>query len=243
MRIGIIAALPGELKPLVKGWERLPIVKGSGIRMWQTQIAGADVVAVCAGMGSAAARRAFTAAEFLGPLDAVYSVGWAGATDQQFVPEACYVVSQVIDAQTGERFECALQSQSRLRLVTAPHVANAMEKQRLWRSYEAGMVDMEAVAVARLAQMREIPFSCVKAISDEHSADLPDLNPFIDAQGQMKMGAFLGYIALHPRYLPALVSLGMHSAVASKHLAKALKVILQGKDLEVENRLGLKLGG
>jgi adenosylhomocysteine nucleosidase len=76
LRIGIIAALPGELKPLVRGWQKMPVASGSGIAMWQTARARADVVAVCAGMGAPAARRAFTAAEFAGSLDMVFS--WVG---------------------------------------------------------------------------------------------------------------------------------------------------------------------
>jgi adenosylhomocysteine nucleosidase len=53
--------------------------------MWQRpEITGRDeVIAVCAGMGAAAARRAFAAAEFLGAMDLVLSVGWAGALREE----------------------------------------------------------------------------------------------------------------------------------------------------------------
>jgi adenosylhomocysteine nucleosidase len=239
MRIGIIAALPGELKPLVRGWEKLPTVRDSGIKAWQRRDGSNEVVAVCAGMGAAAARRAFTAAEFLGALDVVYSIGWAGATMKHFVPEACFLVSEVIDAQTGERFECSLQGESKLKLVTTAQVADAGDKRRLWASYQAGMVDMEAATVARLAQMRGIPFACVKAISDDFLADLPNLNRFIGLDGQLEMGRFLGYLALHPGYLPAMASLGMHSAAAAKKLATAVESLLAGKSLTASERLGV----
>jgi adenosylhomocysteine nucleosidase len=233
MRIGIIAALPGELKPLVRGWQALPVVKGSGVRMWQRpESAGADeVVAACAGMGAAAARRAFSAVEFGGALDAVYSIGWAGAATGEFKAEACWVVSGVVDAQTGERFECSVQDEAKVLLVTTAHVAGESEKRRLWESYGAGMVDMEAATVARLAQMRGIPFACVKAISDEHDADLPDLNPFIDVHGQLEMGRFLRYILFRPMMFPALMRLGVHSGRAAKSLRVATETLLANGDI------------
>ncbi len=221
MRIGIIAALPGELKPLVRGWERLPTAAGANIRMWQRpRSAGEDeVIAVCAGMGAAAARRAFTAAEFLGPMDAVVSVGWAGALREECVAGQCYEVSEAIDTLTGERFSTGA---GNLRLVTTAGVANAVEKRRLAESYGASLVDMEAAVVSRLALMRGIPVRCFKAVSDGVGAELPDLNPFVDVDGQMRMGKFLGYVALRPGYWRPLMQLGKNSAAAAKSLAKAL---------------------
>jgi adenosylhomocysteine nucleosidase len=219
MRIGVIAALPGELQPLVRGWERVPTAAGSNIRMWQRHDAGNEVIAVCAGMGAAAARRAFTAAEFLGPLDEVLSVGWAGALREECVAGECYEAAEVIDTMTGERFSTGA---GKLRLVTTVQVAGAVEKHRLAESYGASLVDMEAAVVARLAQMRGIPMRCFKAVSDGLGAELPDLNPFVDVDGQMRMGKFLGYVALRPGYWGSLMQLGRNSAVAAKSLAAAV---------------------
>jgi len=227
VKIGVIAALPGELKPLVKGWDRLPVVKGSGVQMWQTQIGANEVVAVCAGMGAAAARRAFVAAEFTGALDEVFSVGWAGALAEECKPGEAFEAFEVADAQTGERFACAGGTQ---RLVTTVRVVDAAEKQRLAASYGAGLVDMEAAAVARLAAMRGIPFRCFKAVSDGVGAELPDLNPFIDASGQMEMGRFLAYVAVRPGYWGALAELGRNSARATETLAVAVRGSLDGSE-------------
>jgi adenosylhomocysteine nucleosidase len=218
MRIGIIAALPGELKPLVRGWEKLPVVRGSGIQMWQTMQGEDEVVAVCAGMGAAAARRAFTAAEFAGSLDRVFSVGWAGALTPEAEPGAAYVVSEIVDTQTGERFASAPQGTG-VRLVTTPGAVGEWEKQRLAASYRASLVDMEAAAIARLARMRDIPVFCIKAVSDAFDANLPDLNPFIDVDGKLRLPAFLGYIALRPQYWGPVAQLGRTSAKAAKNLA------------------------
>jgi adenosylhomocysteine nucleosidase len=227
MKIGVIAALPGELKPLVKGWNRLPAAKGSGVQMWETQVGVNDVVAVCAGMGAAAARRAFVAAEFTGAMDVVLSVGWVGALVEECRAGEVYEAFEVVDAQTGERFACSGGTQ---RLVTTVRVADAPEKQRLAASYRAAMVDMEAAAVARLAAMRGIPVRSIKAVSDGVGAELPDLNPFIDVNGQMEMMKFLGYVALRPGFWGPLAELGRNSALAAEALAVAVRGILSGSE-------------
>ncbi len=235
MRIAIIAALPGELKPLVKGWQALQKLP-KGIQMWQQPRAQNDVVAVCAGMGAAAARRAFAAAEFGGALDLVLSVGWAGGLDATDDGTA-KVVSEIIDTQTGERFHPS-SSDGAFRLVTAVGVANAAEKRRLAATYAATLVDMEAAAVARLAQIRAIPMICIKAVSDDVAAKLPDLNPFIDLSGQLRLGRFLAYVALRPGYWAPLAALGRRSAHAAEALAGAVERLLTDHPADPATRRG-----
>jgi len=222
MRIGIIAALPGELKHLRMPGTRMPVASRSGIDMWQWEQDAHEFVAVCAGMGAAAARRAFTAAEFAGSLDGVLSVGWAGALTADAKPGECYVVGEIVDGQTGERFV----GLGDKRLVTTAHVANADEKRRLAASYGASLVDMEAAAVARLAQMRGIPMWCFKAVSDGLGAELPDLNPFIDVDGKLKMVSFLAYVTVRPMYWRSLMELGKNSNEAAHNLANVVGAFL-----------------
>ncbi len=236
MRIGIIAALAGELKPLVRRWDRQPSgVKG--ISVWTTSRDGDELIAVAGGMGTAAATRSVAAAEFLGALDMLISVGWVGALGAGMKTRECYIPSEIIDAQTGERFVLA-DGERRLRLVTTVRVADAREKQRLRESYGAAMVDMEAAAVARLAQMRGIPVICFKAVSDVQDAVLPDLNPFIDAQGQMKMLPFLAQVAVRPQLWGSLLELGRNSSAGAEAIAKSVNTFLTDKDVARANRTG-----
>lgn len=225
MRIGIIAALSGELKPLVRGWESLPAARGSGIRMWERPSAQGrnEVLAVCGGMGAAAARRAFAAAEFRGAMDLVLSVGWAGSLSPDLKPGEAFEANELIDAQTGERFRAATGT---LRLVTTVQVAGPAEKARLQRSYGASLVDMEATTIARLAQMRGISVRCLKGISDGVKTDLPDFNPFIDIAGQIQRVKLLAHVALRPGSWASLARLGRHSATAAKQLAIAIEGVL-----------------
>jgi adenosylhomocysteine nucleosidase len=132
-----------------------------------------------------------------------------------------YWVSGVIDARTGERFRVAIWSGERW-LVTSPIVANEAEKQRLASAYQADLVDMEAAAIARLAQMRGIPFYCIKGISDGHSDQLPDFNRFILPGGQFKLARFVLFALLRPWYWHALIRMGENSRKAARNIAQSL---------------------
>ena len=129
MRIAIIAALPGELKPLVKGWQPA-VTKDTGIKRWMLSRDADTWIAVCAGMGADAARRAYANAALDGPLDMLLSVGWAGSLDPTVAPGTVHVPTVVIDAQTGEQFSLT-DGKRRWRLVTTARVADAPEKKRL----------------------------------------------------------------------------------------------------------------
>ena len=233
MRVAIIAALPGELKPLVRGWRRR-VSSGRQVQMWTRANGGDEVIAVCGGMGAEAALRSFAAAEALGPLDVVLSVGWAGALDRAMNAGECYVASEVIDARTGERFALS-NGEGKVSVVTTAHVADEAEKRRLRESYGAALVDMEAAAVARLAQMRGVTMHCFKAVSDDADAQLPDLNPFIRDRGQLLRLPFLAHVAMRPRFWAPLVRLGRNSAKAADALAIEIKRFLEEKSLESSN--------
>lgn len=237
MRIGVIAALPGELKPLVKDWRRVRM-STRGARMW-TLARNEDMwVAVCAGMGADAARRAFALAEAGGPLDLVLSVGWAGSLDEGAGAGSVHVPTEVIDAQTGERFALT-NGDRKWRLVTAARVVDAKEKARLAATYPgAALVDMEAAAVARLAEIRKIPLLCVKGVSDAMGAELPELNPFIDATGQMRMLPFLAYAVCRPKYWPALAHMGRNSARAAENMRDLILKFMKEKNVEELIRTG-----
>ena len=116
----------------------------------------------------------------------------------------------------------AVPFQNELWLVTAPGVADAAEKQRLASTYQAGLVDMEAAGVARLAAMRGIPFYCVKGVSDGYSDKLPDFNRFISADGQFRLLRFVVFALFRPWRWPALMRMGENSTRAARAMAALL---------------------
>ena len=215
-RIAIIAAMPGELKPLTRGWRH---ERRNGVDLWSFK--NGEWVAACAGAGVNQAAKAFAEVEKLGPITTVISTGWAGALRDDLAPGQANWVAGVIDTRTGERFVTAGQPSDCL-LVTSPRVADLPEKKRLASTYSAALVDMEAAGVARLAQMRGIPFYCIKGISDGHSDQLPDFNRFILPGGQFKLARFVLFALLRPWYWHALIRMGENSRKAARNIAQSL---------------------
>jgi adenosylhomocysteine nucleosidase len=216
-RTAIIAAMPSELKLLVRGWKH---ESRRGVETWAHRDDNL-YVAACAGAGQAAATRAFSEVEKECPIDLVFSIGWAGALTPEFAPGKAYNLAGVIDVRTGERFRCEAGAGEGW-LATSPIVADEAEKRRLVSTYSAALVDMEAAAIARLAGMRGIPFYCIKGVSDAFDAQLPDFNRFIAPNGQFRTGQFALYALLRPWYWHALVRMGENSKRASQSIAESL---------------------
>lgn len=209
--IAIIAALSGELKPLVRGWER------RGRNLWTGRVAENDVIAVAGGIGAAAARRAAERVFEQSVPDVVVSYGWAGALTCAVKPPLACVISEIVDASSGERF--TTRCSDGFRLITLDRVARANEKRGLAQKHQAVLVDMEAAMVARIAAARQIPFYCFKGISDGYTDVLPDFSRFIDGDGELRMAPFLAHVAVRPRYWPSLKRLATNSADAALGLA------------------------
>ncbi len=215
-RIGIIAALPAELSPLVRGWSRL------SDDAFMTERSGVTVVAVAGGMGSARAEKAMSIAEAGGPLHALVSAGWAGGASCGVQPGTAYEVGEVVDAASGERYVTAAAT-SPITLATLDRVAGRAEKRRLAEAYGVSLVDMEAATLAKLARRRGIPFHSWKAVSDVASEDLPDFNRFLDSNKQLRTGQLAAYALIHPRYMAPLVRMGKNAKSGAEALAQALR--------------------
>jgi len=236
-RVAVIAALPGELQPLVRGWRH---ESRRGVELWRRRRGETEWIAACAGAGQDAALRAWTEIARTGVIDAAISTGWAGALRAGLAAGRVYQLAGVVDARTGERFatdhlrrraapagvesaDAGLHPGSpendAVWLVTCERVANREDKPRLATAHGAGLVDMEAAAVARAAGARGIPFHCVKGVSDGPEDRLPDFNRFISADGTFRLGRFIGFAAVRPWTWRPLLRLG----AASRRSAQALR--------------------
>jgi adenosylhomocysteine nucleosidase len=229
-RIGIIAAMPGELKPLVQGWKQLRASHGEAA--WQGTMESTTCIAVCAGMGKEAAARACALAAQQGPLDALVSIGWAGGLSCGMQPGSAYVVNEVVDGVTGESFPTSFPSHQEnivaLKLVSIDHVAQAAEKRRLAETFRAVMVDMEAVTVARIARHQGLGFYCLKAVSDVATETLPDFSAYTDNLGQLRLPALLAHVAIRPRFWPGLARIGQNGRKGAIAIAAALGPLMGG---------------
>jgi adenosylhomocysteine nucleosidase len=212
--VGIIAALPREVKALVKGWRRREVA--SNVWVWTN---GRAVVA-CAGMGAARVELAMRAAMDAMPLTDLISVGLAGACDPRLRAGEIVRAGVTLDAQSGEEFTDVEFQQ---RLVSTSAIASVKEKMRLRAEYEADAVDMEATTVARFAHAHGLRYRAIKAISDEADFEVKGLLRFVTADGQFRETAFALHAALRPAMWGKLIALGRNSGVALAALTKALE--------------------
>jgi len=239
-RVAIIAAMAGELKPFVQGWVR---ERRGSLELWRWKFDDGEWVAACGGAGVDAATRAYAEVERDGPIDRVISVGWAGALSDSMIAGRDYRLSAVIDARTGERFGTGGGQDVRdgWLLVTSPIVADESEKRRLASTYNADLVDMEAAGIARLAQMRGVPFCCVKGVSDGFAEKLPDFNRFISSTGQFQIRLFILFVLLRPWHWPGLIRMGENSKKAALSMRESLLDILDGRG-DIRQRNGYPNG-
>ncbi len=207
---------------------RLAAPTRDGIHFWAQRNEEEEWIAACAGAGQAAATRAFAAIEDGGPIDLVFSVGWAGALRAEIAAGSAHNVAGVIDVRTGERFQ--LRRRRRRSLAGhQPQGCRRAEKRRLASAYNAALVDMEAAAIARLAAMRGIPFYASRASATALTDRLPDFNRFLSPDGQFRLAGLLFLPPLRPWYWPALIRMGENSRKASQSIAESLRRFSRGQ--------------
>lgn len=226
MKIAFVAALEREVKPLVRDWR---VVQREHEARRYKFFEHEPAVIVCGGMGAEAARRATAAVISLYAPQTVWSVGFAGALDPELKVGDSLRPQSVMDA--GDSSSTAVPD-GHGTLVTYGAIASPRQKSSLRRVYAAQAVDMEAAAVARGAQARNVDFAAFKVISDDSDFEFPALERFI-RNGQFRQGAFVTYVATRPWLWPKVLQLATNSAKASGVLCRWLaEYIAQAESLE-----------
>jgi len=229
-RIAIVAALEREVRPLTRGWRRE--AAPDGVTVYSSEKA----VVAFAGMGVDRAGAAAAAALSFGPAHRLISVGWAGALHSGIRCGGVWRVGTVIDPTNGEIYDTA-DAGERLShtavLVTTDHVISAREKKHLHDRLSADLVDMEALAVARVARARGIPFQAVKAVSDEYDFDLPGMEQFATPEGRFREAGFALYVALRPALWGRVARMARHSSTAAANLCAELEQYLAWEEQRV----------
>jgi adenosylhomocysteine nucleosidase len=238
-RVGIIAALEREVRPLVKKWRVNQ--KEHGGRSFCFFEEG-ETVLVCGGIGAEAARRAAEAVMALYAPVVIYSSGFAGALDPKLKVGDIILPRRVVNAGDGSVIEMEIAGGV---LVSFPVVAGRAQKEKLRESFSAHVVDMEAAAVARAAQARGVRFATVKVVSDEFDFDFPSMERFVDGSGRFSELRFAMFACIRPWLWPRMVRLATNSGRASRALSEWLEKNMgrmaeasdrpQGRPLEAVN--------
>ena len=110
-------------------------------------------------------------------------------------------------------------------IVTARElVATATDKRRLFEQTAALAVDLESYAVARVSQDRQVPFSAIRAISDDATTTLdPLLATVVLPDGRIDAWNVLRQFGLRPRLWLYVMRIARSSYAAQRQLHSMLK--------------------
>ena len=98
-------------------------------------------------------------------------------------------------------------------------IALSVIKKQLHASTGAIAVDMESIAIAKVAKQHRLSFLALRVIVDPASMNLPEaINQSLNAQGVIELPKLLLFIARHPLQIPGLMRLGRHFNAAKKTL-------------------------
>ena len=185
-------------------------------------INGHEVLLVANGVGRKRAAAAVDAALPNFPADRVISTGFCGAVDPQLVVGG--VVVGTLVAAAGQRFAALAVASPRafaLGVVwTVDQVARSAEGKRALRAAGGSVVEMEAAGVAERAEALQVPFSCVRAVTDLAGEDLAnDFDAALRSDGHFDTMRIIGDALRHPAArFPELIRLQRRGARAARAL-------------------------
>jgi adenosylhomocysteine nucleosidase len=214
--VAVVAAMRRELAPLLRGIEPR---QADGMEFFELESA---VIAI-GGIGSHAAARAAEAVVAKYEPSVIVSAGIAGALTARLKAGDIVHAREVVDADTDSRFAA---SDGTAVILTVSSVSGPAEKRKLAERWKADVVDMEAAAIAAVAQNRGIEFAALKAISDEVDFVMPPVGEFVDQAGKFQTLRFATYIAARPKWWDAVKHLNSNSKVASVKLSEALQHLI-----------------
>ncbi len=116
-------------------------------------------------------------------------------------------------------------------LVESNHiVADSTEKKSIHQQSKAIALDMESIAISKIAAQYNYPALVIRSIADPVNMSLPKSISYAQSeQGEIILNKLLGYLLTHPIELPSLIKLGLHFKAAKNKLklvAKQLDTIV-----------------
>lgn len=215
--LGIVVGLPEELPTL-----SLKKIPPSALN---------SVLVICSGAGSENARKA---AETLVANGATHLISWgcAAALSPELKSGDLTLASTLLDANHLQiNLECAwhksvttllanyLPIHTGTLLESKNIVSLSSEKKQLHEQTQAIVLDMESVAIAKVAQEKNLPFLAIRAIADPVTMDLPKAVAYsLNNDGEVVLKRLLLFLLQHPSQLPGLIKLGLHFNAAKKTL-------------------------
>ena len=108
-------------------------------------------------------------------------------------------------------------------------VAESSAKKAIHKQTRAIALDMESIAIAKIAIQNNLPFLVIRCIADPVSMSLPKAVSYaLNNEGDIVLPKLLWFLLTHPSELPSLIKLGLHFNAAKNKLklvAKHLDII------------------
>lgn len=221
MITGIVVALPEELATLTSK----KIDKGRCFYITD------KLLVVYSGAGHVNAK---SASELLVAKGANRLISWgcAAALSESLKPGDLILADELIDAgnvvmaTSADWLAYAKNSLAKFVVIQSGRLAestsivsSSKEKKQLHAITGAIALDMESVAVARVAKQHTLHFLIIRVIADPVNMNLPRaINYSLNDQGEMVLRKLLLFLFLHPAELPGLIKLGLHFNAAKKTL-------------------------
>lgn len=213
-----------EAEPWVTRWENLRDaslpVHWSRTGTWH----GREMIAIANGVGTARAQAAIHAAgkSFSG----ICSIGTGGALDASLAIADIIVATAVTDGDTTWPSLNPNGPTARAGLVrTNAHIARTSDEKKNLQRSGAILVEMEAAAVAAVAQELAVPFYCIRVVSDlAHETFFIDFESFLMPDGTFNVARLVMAAVSQPfRGLPELLRLQKRTAIAARQLGSFLE--------------------
>jgi adenosylhomocysteine nucleosidase len=221
-QVAIISAMEREIAPLVDGWE---MIIGPRYHFYERN----NVIVVSGGIGMQCAHDAADTLMTFRQPSVLISAGLAGSLQESLTVGTVMFPTKVLRAEDQQTFTIEGGEGT---LVTVGSVTSVAEKSELASKYSAAAVDMEAAAVAEVAQARGVRFVAVKTISDELDFELPPMGRYIGPNGEFHTARFAVHAALRPAMWPTLARLRRNSEIAIKALCETLARITSAAEVD-----------
>lgn len=236
--IGLMAAMPDEVKPLLRLVSPVTRENAEGFPLYRFNIGGAQCVLVESGMGlkrAAAAMEAFIAA--VKPR-VIVNFGFAGAVLPGLKAGDILLGEQSLLFDSRAFTDGApLASPERLipglfpgTIITADAI---VEKKGIASILPAGLrnpaLDMETWGAALVAEKHGIPLYSVRGISDPADEELGfTIDEFVDKDMNIRIRRVLMTVARKPRIIPQLLRLARNTRETGKKLAEVVTALIKG---------------
>lgn len=223
--LAFIAAERREFSGFVANAERLVKLDWPVDFARKVWLNGRAAVLVANGPGPKLAARAVELLRGAEDLKGLVSTGFCGALDPELLPYDIFVASEILMLPNERRAAStptpptAPGTVRTGTLLSMDSVASTIADKAELRKTGASAVEMEASAVAAKAVEWNVPFYCIRVVTDTANESFPlDFNRLRDAEGRFSRAKIIGAALLRPRVVPELMKLNKRCNAAAKAL-------------------------